>query len=669
MPRADLLHLTPDDLAALTNRGTVKRARRELDDNEVTAELDEAANGTVVAEWSDGVTCTLPGGRTLADARCTCPATELCRHAVRTVLAYQDRAAAAAPHGAAAPAPAAWDPGDIPDDELAKHFKPVALGQARALYEKGLLLELLKGHKPSARFHDLACTLWFQVPGDPRYVHCDCAAAPPCVHVPLAVWAFRRVPAGRAAALVSTRAHELPVPVGALDRAEAVLVRGAEVGLAGGGPAWRDELARTEAACRAAGLVWPAEVLADLVLRYEQYAGHDARFAPEEVADLAGELALRCDAIRADTGAVPQLLVRGSASDRATDIGSARFVGLGCGVRVGRRGATVVAYLQDADSGSMVALSRAFADPPADAPEAPKPFWQLAQTAAVKGATFAQLGAGQLLVSGGRRSTGYQLALGRAGATVNPQGFAWEQLRPPVLAERFADVRARLGALPPAALRPRRVAEDFHVCAVTGAEAFAFRPDAQAVEAVVTDAAGDRALVRHPFTGRGAEGAERLLARLHAAPGELRFVAGPARPNGDTVVVEPVALVWDGPTRTVVQPWVDRAGGEPVPAGERPRAEPARAAPCAEWARDLLAETGELFLTGLRRAGAPALKAWRDLTARAERLGLARMAAVAGRVARGLEAKAGTAKWDAGPTAAALVRAAALARLARETGA
>ena len=32
MPRTDLLALTLDDLAALTNRGTVKRAERELDD-------------------------------------------------------------------------------------------------------------------------------------------------------------------------------------------------------------------------------------------------------------------------------------------------------------------------------------------------------------------------------------------------------------------------------------------------------------------------------------------------------------------------------------------------------------------------------------------------------------------------------------------------------------
>jgi hypothetical protein len=667
MPREDLLHLTPDDLAALTNRGTVKRAQRELEANEVTADLAEDAKGTVVAQWSDGVTCTLPGGKTLSDARCTCPATELCRHAVRTVLAYQLSNASDAPkgEGETAPAPVAWNPGDISDDELAKHFKPVALGQARAQYEKGLLVELLKSHKPSVRFHDLACTLWFQVPGDPRYVHCDCAGAPPCAHVPLAVWAFRHLPEGQFAGIVSTQKRSLPVPVEALDRVESVLLEGAETGLAGAGPAWRDKLARAEATCRDAALVWPADVLADLVHRYEQYAAHDARFAPDEFADLVGELALRADAIRNDTGAVPQPLVRGSANDRVTELGSARYIGLGCGVKVSRRCATVVAYLQDADSGSMVAVSREFPDPADDSPDQPKPFWQLAQTVAVKGATYAMLGAGQLLAAGGKRSTSYQLVLGRTSATVNMQAYTWEQLRPPVLAERFADARARLGALPPAALRTRRVAENFQVCAVREVEYAAFRPDTQTVEAVVFDAGGEPALLRHPFTGRGEEGAERMLARLTAEPGALRFVAGHARLSGAHLVIEPVALVFDGAVRSAVQPWVDRLGD--APSAEKLEAEGAvRAHPCDEWARDLLSATGELFLTGLKRAGAPALKAWRDLAARAEQLGLARMGALAARVATGLEAKASTAKWDPRPTAAALLRCAALARLARE---
>src|SRR5262245_39374235 len=103
MPREDLLHIAPDDLAALTNRGTVKRAQRELESKEVTAELSEAADGTVTAKWSDDVTCTLPGGKTISDSRCTCPATELCRHVVRTVLAYQSQASKAPTSGGSAP--------------------------------------------------------------------------------------------------------------------------------------------------------------------------------------------------------------------------------------------------------------------------------------------------------------------------------------------------------------------------------------------------------------------------------------------------------------------------------------------------------------------------------------------------------------------------------------
>jgi hypothetical protein len=110
---------------------------------------------------------------------------------------------------------------------------------------------------------------------------------------------------------------------------------------------------------------------------------------------------------------------------------------------------------------------------------------------------------------------------------------------------------------------------------------------------------------------------------------------------------------------------VDRLGDAPS-AAKLEAGGAARARPCDEWVRELLGATGELFLTGLKRAGAPALKAWRDLAARAEQLGLARVGALAARVASGLEAKASSAKWDPRPTAAALLKCAALARLARE---
>jgi len=41
MPRSDVLALSLDDLAALTNRGTVKRAQREIETNECIGEIAE----------------------------------------------------------------------------------------------------------------------------------------------------------------------------------------------------------------------------------------------------------------------------------------------------------------------------------------------------------------------------------------------------------------------------------------------------------------------------------------------------------------------------------------------------------------------------------------------------------------------------------------------------
>jgi len=664
MPRSDLLHIAPDDLAALTNRGTVKRAQRELEQKEVTGELAEADDGTVTAKWSDGVSCTLPGGKTISDGRCTCPATELCRHVVRTVLAYQMRTGeSSTPAQVTAP----WNPGEITDEELARHFKPVALGQARSQFEKGLLVELVKSHKPTARFHDLACTLRFQVRGDVRYVYCDCAASPPCVHVPLAVWAFRQLPVEKDAGILSTQQHPLPVPATVLDQVEEVMLDGVETGLSAAGNAWRDRLARLEIACRDAALIWPAEIVAELIHQYERYAGHDARFAPEQFAELVGELLIRSDAIRNNTGVVPQLLIRGTASDHWTDLSSARFIGVGCGVRMGRREATVTAYLQDANSGSMVAVSREFPDPSADATDEPKPFWQLARTPVVKGASYVQLGAGQLLTSGGRRATDHHLVLGRAKVTVTPQNFAWESLRAPVFGECFADIRARLGVLPPATLRPRRVAEDFHVCPLTSVEAAAFRSDSQTIEAILLDARGGRALMRHPFMSRGAEGAERLLARLTSSPTGLRFVAGTMRLAGDTLLIEPVALVWEGPTRSVIQPWVDRLEDEP---GGTPlqREDGGSADPVEAWTRELLASVGTLFVIGLRRADASALRVWQELTERGEQLGLARLRMIVGRVAAGLAEKLASTRWQPRSTTNALLELAVLARASRELG-
>ncbi|MFB8032071.1 hypothetical protein ACFC5Z_03775 [Streptomyces sp. NPDC056004] len=59
--RPDLLALTPDTLAALANRGLVKRATKELDAGTVPV-LTTDPDTTVRAGFDDGTTTSLPPG-------------------------------------------------------------------------------------------------------------------------------------------------------------------------------------------------------------------------------------------------------------------------------------------------------------------------------------------------------------------------------------------------------------------------------------------------------------------------------------------------------------------------------------------------------------------------------------------------------------------------------
>src|SRR5262245_21353921 len=118
--RPDLLSLTPDDLASLSNRGVVNRAQRELDEGKLDAEISESADGTVTVVWPEEITCTLPHDTTLPDSQCTCRATGVCRHLVQSVLLYQVWAAEEQPEAQVMPEP--WNPGDISDEILATHY-------------------------------------------------------------------------------------------------------------------------------------------------------------------------------------------------------------------------------------------------------------------------------------------------------------------------------------------------------------------------------------------------------------------------------------------------------------------------------------------------------------------------------------------------------------------
>ncbi|MEV8532387.1 hypothetical protein [Streptomyces sp. NPDC051211] len=88
MNRTDLLALDPVTLAALANRGLVKRAAKELDAG-TGAVPSLSADTTLTGRFPDGTETVLPPNTGLDGGRCTCAAAGICRHLVGLVLSYQ----------------------------------------------------------------------------------------------------------------------------------------------------------------------------------------------------------------------------------------------------------------------------------------------------------------------------------------------------------------------------------------------------------------------------------------------------------------------------------------------------------------------------------------------------------------------------------------------------
>ncbi|QEG41471.1 hypothetical protein [Roseimaritima ulvae] len=642
MIRTDLLALSADDLAATTNRGTVKRAQKELDAGQLSYQI-QATDNELTVTWSDRTVCVFAAGQTIHDAHCSSGATGISRHVIRSVLAYQKHMADIPPPDEAAesdqpqsatatatPAIQVWNPGDLSDEVLIKQFRKPAITRARKLFEQGVLVELTRGAKSTARFLHESCTVRFPVPDDVRYARADCAESQLPKWVPLAVWAFRELPADRVAGLLSIQQTPLPTPTAQLDRLRKLIDELAADGVAGVHATWPARLGRLETQLRAAGLVWPAELVVALVDQFERYQQQDARFSPPETVRLVGELIARSRAIVSQTGAVPQMLVRGSKSDRPLDIKTGRFVGLGLGVRSGQQQTVMLAYFQDTDTGTVVAVRRVFADPSPDSGESPKSFGELAEHVLQRGVSLSAASLSQLLLASGKRTPTDELVLPRGAGklTTNPQSFQWEQLAAPLLAETFTQVRQRLESLPPDWLRPRRYTENLHVFAVTGVSDAEFDGVHQTLHATIHDAAGQEARLHHPYHHRGDRGFSQLLQVLGQRGAEVRFVCGHVRLVHQQLQIQPLTIVLENSagTRQAISAWLgdteladEPDNGPPLLKEDQP---PQRSV-IAEFTRQLHDQLAESLLTGLQQTHAGP---WQDLHRSALQLGFVRLA-------------------------------------------
>lgn len=202
--RADLLDLTPEALTALANAGFVKRAQKDVAAG-LLPKLETGADGTVQAQFDDGVRTSLPPGRTLRDAQCSCPASGMCRHRVMLVLAYQalakanatpaEAGASIASAEASPPEPeTAWSPAQFDDAALAASFAPSVLDQAAKLAAArpvvGVQAWRSASAPPVARLP--MCSVRFFSRSSLVHARCDCKQGGGCAHVVIGLWAFRQ---------------------------------------------------------------------------------------------------------------------------------------------------------------------------------------------------------------------------------------------------------------------------------------------------------------------------------------------------------------------------------------------------------------------------------------------------------------------------------------------
>ncbi|MFF5262671.1 hypothetical protein ACFY4C_27385 [Actinomadura viridis] len=581
MTRTDLLALTPDSLAALANRGLVKRATKDLDAGNLP-EVEVDGDGTVRGAFADGVGTTLPGGGGLEGATCTCAATGVCRHQIGLVLAYQRQASAAPPAPAGPPsgepaetaageaaeagppasgagaAPAevtSWSPGSYDDEALVRVLGERAVTAARRTLKSGYAARV---HRPTpadpvASVELPTCTVRFLVPEEFGYVHTDAVATMRGEVIALAVWAFRaadegglladdvRVDVGGPARGGGGRAAGAPgsglEPV--LDLAGQVLLDGAMHA----GPVLDTALHRAARELTGADLHWPAAALGDIAGQLAAYRDRGAGHEPERLAALIAELYARHRAALHEGGS-PRSQVLGTNETAETPLRRVRLTALGCRVGGTDGERTAEVFLAHAGTGVVLVLKRR---------------WEVAddQTLTghdiagrrIAGAALRSLATANVVSENATRSPSRVVRLGTgrvSKTTVTPVGLAWGDLPATVLARDLRALEAELDALPPRLVRPRVEAESVRVVEIAEVHAVGYHPGGQRLEATFADREGTTATLSATYAPSRPGALDELAAALGGERGEPLYVSGPVRRSRGTLVVDPVAVMTTG---------------------------------------------------------------------------------------------------------------------------
>ncbi|MFC8718248.1 hypothetical protein [Kitasatospora sp. NPDC057198] len=609
-PRADLLALDADTLAALANRGLVKRAARELESG-AGASVAPGADGEVSASFPDGSRTALPAGVPLEAGTCSCPAPGVCRHLVGLVLAYQAQYGAPADDPAAAPQ-LPWSPAEFDDAALLAAFGRPALTAARRAWGRGVraTVQRMDAEHPAPSVELPSCTVRFPVPHSLNFALSGATSARHGELVTLAAWAFRAAeqdgtPSGAARTMGGAKATAQPAtaqpagPEASAPRAAAAPTATADpmaaatalteellrTGTARSGPVLLAQLARVEAELASASAHWPAAATAELRAQAQAYADRDTRYDPNRVAELLAEL-------RARARAADRTLALGSGESAVTQLRRTRLVSLGCRISGrGERERSAEIYLAQPDAGIVLVLRKHWAltdDRPATGAEL--------ASRRLLGHSVRALAGANLVSESLSRSPGRTVTVERgriASTSITPLGDAWASLPAPLL---LHDAAARLrapGGRPPRLVRPRIEAENAHVLAVAEVGPLGYDPAGQRLEATVRDTAGTAVLLSAEHDVLRPGRIDALAAALES--GTVTHVSGLLRQAAGRPALDPLAV------RTaagLVHPDL-AAEGDPHPFAALP---PVGGDPLTEALTEARGALAELARTGLDSA-------------------------------------------------------------------
>ena len=198
--RAVLAAFDDDALAALANRGLVRRARKDLESAPPAILGDEG--GRLRLEVGDATVSIDP---TPSRSTCNCPAGGICRHILGGLIFLRDSGAGAGGGEATSPAPTqpappftstpspspAEEMRAVSDEALAKWAGKALVGRAARALILGLLVDFAETGAVVARFPTRNVTCRWMPGGGLAGMVCSCHAPEACEHKVAAVLAFQ----------------------------------------------------------------------------------------------------------------------------------------------------------------------------------------------------------------------------------------------------------------------------------------------------------------------------------------------------------------------------------------------------------------------------------------------------------------------------------------------